>query len=385
MEDLRRESDRIKRENEACKARIAELEADLSQLLKERRTSLTDSNVTWTGSPADGKSRSIPSDLASPNAHGSLDDSNCSRYSGINSRHAIDVSARAAEQQRVLSATQLENAKLKQSIAEREAANAELTIELHAVKSTLQELQAIPSATGILEDLQNQLSERDDELEKARRHIQELKSELRRTKTDAQAQEESRREEHRKELQKFRASYDDLAQENESLKAELEHLHVKCEELSEAVSYERTKKSELVAHKQEIQRLTNEVAQLRKEKVPAKPEPDFRRTAARLAEEKKSLQERLIQITAQFSLRFDTFEAATANKVDRLEGQLTNFALAWGRIAGLQPAPSVLDGNDLFGELSRGIKSMEQLTQAYANSGCVPVRSSPRHPPRHED
>lgn len=383
MEDLRRESHRIKRENEACKARIAELEADLSQLLKERASSLTESNVAWTGSPADGKSRG---DFASPNARGSLDDSESNRHSGANSRHAIDLSARAADQQRVLSSTQLENAKLKKSIAEREAANAELTIELHAAKSALQELQAIPSLSGIVEELRSRLSERDDELQKAKRHVHELKSELRQTKSDAQSNEELRREEHMKELQKFKGLRDDLAQENESLKAELAHLHVRCEELSEAASHERTKKSDVVAHKQEIRRLKSEIAQLRKEKVPITPQPDFRRSGVQFADANRRLQERLIQISTQFFLRFDTFEAAAAKKVDRIEGQLAELALAWGHTAEPHPATAPApDGSDFLGELSRGIKSIEQLTQAYANSGCFTVRFSPRHSPRHED
>jgi hypothetical protein len=104
MQDMRRESHPIKREKEVCKARITELEADLSQLLKERTKSLTESKLNWTGSP----SPSIP------NVHDS---------SGADSRNAIDVFSRAAEQQRMLSSTQPENAKLKKSKAERTASH----------------------------------------------------------------------------------------------------------------------------------------------------------------------------------------------------------------------------------------------------------------------
>jgi sensor c-di-GMP phosphodiesterase-like protein len=71
------------------------------------------------------------------------------------------------------------------------------------------------------------------------------------------------------------------------------------------------------------------------------------------------LQERLIQISTQFLLRLDAFEAAAAKKVDRLEGQLT---LALGHMAELQAVPRISDGTDCFRELSRGIKSIKELT-----------------------
>ena len=107
----------------------------------------------------------------------------------VNSQHAIDVTKRAAEQQKTLSATQLENARLKRSIAQTEAENAKLTVEIHNLKWRLQDMDGVSESnstlTNSVDELTGKLIQKTAKLESANQTITNLRSELKRAQLEA--------------------------------------------------------------------------------------------------------------------------------------------------------------------------------------------------------
>jgi regulator of replication initiation timing len=161
MDELRRDFRKVQEETILYKSRIAELESQLSQLRLEKGHS------------------PLPFSRSTPNSPMAVSDDSTlgpewSSLLEVNSRHALDASARAAEQQLLLSSTQQENAELKRLIADKECENAELTIESQSLRSQLQrsssrsgcELEILKSEHASLQASSVHLQESNATLEK---------------------------------------------------------------------------------------------------------------------------------------------------------------------------------------------------------------------------
>ena len=212
---LSTETNRLRGHWEANEARIEELQAEIDEL-QTRLLAAEAENM---------KLRSLSgSYLLETNSFGEL-----------NSQHAIDVTRKAVEQQKTLSATQLENARLKKSIALTEAENAKLTIEIHTLRSKLQDMDSVSesntSLTGSVDDLTSKLMKKTAKLESANEMINTLKYELQRAQLEAEKaklmigehkriEDENRRiadkiEKHKEELRQARLEIKRLTEKNE--------------------------------------------------------------------------------------------------------------------------------------------------------------------------
>jgi chromosome segregation ATPase len=165
MEDLQR----LIQETAGCKTKIAGLEADLNHLLKERTT--TDSSEALSDPASDQGQIKTRKPQTSPG--GSADTSDeC-------------LSPHLAQQKKLLSASYLENARLKMAIAEKETQNAELALELNELKAKLAEAES--ARTEEIDGLQRELGN-------AKQVISGLKSKLKQARAERAENEQLKQE-----------------------------------------------------------------------------------------------------------------------------------------------------------------------------------------------
>jgi regulator of replication initiation timing len=188
MNDLRRESRRLNAENSACKARIAEIEASLAKL-----------------------ATSTPDSQASP--------------------IIISIATKAAEHQKLLSATLLENAALKKAAAEKEIENAQLTLQLRKLRRKVQTSAAV----------EGQLRAKDREIADLKALLRESQNAQKgATPHERGATWDGRGDGSESEGEVKKAPDDQefisMRDENAALKLEIEYLRPKCQELANCLA-----------------------------------------------------------------------------------------------------------------------------------------------------
>lgn len=149
LSNLRNQAKLLQKEKESCQSRIAALEFDITNLMKQRQFSPVEISDYFTNQQqiadlqdrvkrAEAESMELRSMLASQSSSllstMNVDNSACQSIIESNNKYTMEITQKMAEKQKLLSETLLENASLKKSISLSEAENAKLTSELHALK-----------------------------------------------------------------------------------------------------------------------------------------------------------------------------------------------------------------------------------------------------------
>jgi myosin heavy subunit len=381
MEDLRR----LIQENAACKAKIEGLEADLEQLMRERVSMTETSEVLSNAGSALDLSQLIPT------IDGSID------FDDENEEDT--TSRRAAKRRKALCASQLENARLKNVIAEKEAANASLLVQLNDLKSKLARAQeATAAGDNQIERLRRENSILATELDKTQQivssqkemlkqiraqakeltikhqdalaleeqnqtlrvELEELQRKIKQIQLTSEAKITTIQSENRRVLQKLEESSAKVKHNNEALKSEIEALRVQNEKLSQGLSFEKSKSIEFrVQQEQEVQRYISEVQRLQQWKNS--------QTKAMT----RVMNKILPRLIAKVMNAIDRTDSAIAGRLDNLEVQIGSLIVTAQRLQLLKPPDDGNDGvecEDFLAQFARGIKSIEKLSQAYASS-----------------
>jgi DNA repair exonuclease SbcCD ATPase subunit len=147
---------------------------------------------------------------------------------------------------------------------------------------------------------------------------------------------------------------------NESFKSELEAMRAQNEKLSIALTFEKSRHSEFRAQQeQEIARYRLEVQRLQQWK----------------ANQAKTMARTVDKVLPRFATKvmnaIDRTESAIARKMDTLETQIGTLTVAAGRLSILKApddANDLAECDDFIAQFVGGIKSIEKLSQGYANS-----------------
>jgi chromosome segregation ATPase len=289
-------------------------------------------------------SRSAPN---SPNLAGdpSHSGSEWTSLLDANSRHALDVSTRAADQQRLLSLAQQEMSELKSLIARKECENARLTIELQSLKSDQQrsdsefeilktEYASLQANCAVLKEqnwsLQNRLHQRDRELAEAHQRITQLLS----ASADSTGQKDSPGRSvpriakiegsSERDSQQLRQQLRTLTMANESRKAHLGSLREHSDQSSSG-------RRDVLVRKY------------------------------------------VGSILGQFQMKMELFESKVSAELIALVVRLKKLKILLGQVALLVQPQDLLEESDreigeFLARLDKGIKSIASASRAYANS-----------------
>jgi chemotaxis protein MotB len=386
MEDV----NRLIEENAACKAKIEGLEADLERLMAQR-VSVTESSevVSDAGSYLDVR-HSIGNVGDPADVDDETDDA---------------AGRRAAKRRRAANASQPESAQLKSMISEREAANADLAAQVGNLRAKLARAEAAAAASGgHVERLQRDNASLAAELERANGAVAGQKQKLKRTRAQAEElagrlreaarlEEQNRaladelgdvrqklkqtqsaaeanaaaiQSEHCRAVQRLEEASAVMKRDYAALRAESEALRTESEKLAKALASEKSKGAKFRAQQeQENVRNRSELQQLRQWK------------AAQTRAMTRTLDKLLPRITAKVMNTLERTESAIARRLDSLEAQIGALAVTAGRLAILKPpddANAAAECDDFIAQFVRGIKSIEKLSRAYANSGPMKAK-----------
>lgn len=149
LSNLRNQAKLLQKEKESCQTRIAALEVDITNLMKQKQFSPVEISDYFSNQQqiadlqerlkrAEVESMELRSMLASQStsllSSINIDNSACQSIIESNNKFTMDITQKMTEKQKLLSDTLLENASLKKSISITEAENAKLTSEVHALK-----------------------------------------------------------------------------------------------------------------------------------------------------------------------------------------------------------------------------------------------------------
>jgi regulator of replication initiation timing len=354
--------------------------------------------------------RGIESDLARlPSGPGSSPGSSPARNRTPPSRDTSkdELMSRLSSQAANLSAVRLENAQLKKQIAEKEAANVHLIVELQQVRERLETMESISASQQSLSDSIDNLR---SDLEDREREVDALKSQLRQysgihvherlvrhEQEVTRAKKEIDRVAHResdepppaeKRVSKqrppqgskgpkdgFETLYVSVRDENAALKVELDFLRAKCTELSALLHKERERKVERTFQQEEFDRMRCEVLQLRAlSNGPA--------SRSVLADFSTDLQRRLFRWSSSFLLKIDIAESKFATELDHLAIKIGKLKTAYLQVRVLQNQRrahrgSAPDKRDFLAFVDRGVRSIEAFSRAYAASHDYPEEKVP--------
>jgi DNA repair exonuclease SbcCD ATPase subunit len=333
MDEVRRDFRKVQEDTSVYKARIAELESQLSQLLLEK------------AQPTLHSSRSPPNSPALSFAD-SKTEADWSSILEANSRHAQDVSAKAARQQQQLTSTQRENAELKRLIAHKESENAELTIESQSLKSQLykstarssSDLEILRSENASLQgncsrlqeancSLQNRLHQRDRELAEAHQRITQLLS------TGEESSEKI--ESNEMIVKKLRAQLNQLKIENESLRRDKE---------------------------------------LMSRTSPPRESSQRKRKAGLLLQvDARLMREHIMHLQNQFHVKFELFQSKMLTELFNVGVRIGRLRVLLGQAAVFvkRRYPSRVtdhEAEEFLAKLDQGIRSIESASRAYSKS-----------------
>lgn len=217
MDENQADIHQLKIENQTYQRRIAELENDLSRILKEKSLSSQDITEILSYSRSmyelekqitqvQSESFELRAILAAHSGENTtIDASFDSVLSMGNNQYLVDLSKKYAEMQTEISSTKLENAQLKRSISEKEAENAQLTIEIHMLK------KQITDSTG--EESINRNA--NYTIQKLQRQIDQLNSELSKYRKSSSNQKQKEIEQHEEELERAQKKIRILTKKNE--------------------------------------------------------------------------------------------------------------------------------------------------------------------------
>jgi chromosome segregation ATPase len=286
-----------------------------------------------------------------------------------------------AQERKALCAAHLENAQLKTVISEKEAEIAQLMLQLNAVKS---KLSGAESNRIVIEKLQKELniahetiSHLESKLKESHPEVcaksidrksleeqnQALSEELAQCQSDLKIAKATAEASSIAAQSKDRRAIQQLQHEVDALKLEVVQVQTEADKLLRA----RVSEKEFNARQCEVERLQNEVQRLRQN------EADAARAAGR------SLKRNFVRMASNLMKILDLIQSKYGTAVGNLDLRIENLKSSVTGLGALRTMPCVVpapthDSERFMAQLARGIKSIEQLSQQYANSRILQLK-----------
>jgi predicted RNase H-like nuclease (RuvC/YqgF family) len=377
MREARRSYQQMQEGARACKDKLAVISTELARVKKAKSPSVSESSP-YLSDPPDAS-------LANPDWHISAADP-------------------------PVTSLIRENAKLRGEIADREAANAKLSDDLETLRQQMASLELSQSTSSSLDEV---LKSKDDAIHELRAELKGAKATARENSKlsqenaaihEALSAQKSELRRAKRELDRLSRIADSLSpsgspqgpiphyeshhhsdkkyhrvkDQNSALRAEVDYLRLKNDELSDNLSRERHRSHTNQIEERELDRLRREVIHLRQaaKPPPIQLKPNEREVLA--ASIRTSVQRR----SANFILKMHIFESKITTELDAIDVRMGKLRTAYYQVKLLQNRRFPVQGRhpdsqDFLAHLGRSVRSIEALSHAYARSYNFPCQNVP--------